>query len=167
MSVTKYPIFDKDFLIKMIGACRDAEERGLVRILDISGMHVSALRNVIITSRGNRNYLSWKRPKTNKTLEVLIPPDNLLDIQGFLAHKHHCRSQYWRIIREIGQRAGFEGVAPMTFRHNRCIRSLKTHNNNPFVVAQDMGCTHEVVFRNYSKLSEEQMAEGKENEQTR
>lgn len=151
----------------MIGACIDEQERGLIRILDLSGMHVSALRNVSIASRGNRNYLTWKRPKTNKTLEVLIPPDNLVDIQGFLAHKRHHRTQYYRIVKQIGKKAGFEGLSPMTFRHNRCIRSIEAHQGNLFVVSQDMGCTWQVVVRNYSKLSEEQMEESKNEERNK
>lgn len=152
--VTKFPILDDDFLLKMIGACRDQGERGIIRILDLSGMHVSSLRNVKVVTKGSRKYLSWVRPKTNRTMECLVPPDNLDDILGFLAHKPHSREQYRRIVKEIGARAGYESISPMTFRHNRCIRSIKAHDHNPFIVAQDMGCSVDVVFRNYSKLKE-------------
>jgi hypothetical protein len=152
--VTKYPILDPDFSMKMLGSCKDDYERGLIGILDISGMHVSSLKNCKVLSRGNRHFLTWTRPKTNKTLEVLIPPDKLVDIQGYLAHKPHSRQHFCRIVHEIGLRAGFEGVSPMTFRHNRCIRSIEQHDRNPFIVAQDMGCSIDVVFRNYSKLKE-------------
>ena len=157
MSVTKYPVLDPDFTIKMIGACKDEEERGLIRILDLSGMHVSSLGNVKVVTKGSKHFLSWMRPKTNKTLEVLIPSDNLQDIQGFLTHKRHSRRHYLRMVQVIGERAGYEGISPMTFRHNRCIRSIKDHDCNPFIVAQDMGCSIDVVFRNYSKLREDQL----------
>lgn len=152
--VTKFPVLDVNFTLLVLGACRDQEERGLIRILDISGMHVSSLRNIKVVTKGPRKYLSWVRPKTYKTMECLIPPDNLDDILAFLTHKPHSREQYRRIVRDIGARAGYEGISPMTFRHNRCIRSIHAHDNNPFIVAQDMGCSVDVVFRNYSKLKE-------------
>jgi len=153
-------VLDADFLPKMLGSCKDEEERGLIRILDMTGMHVSSLCSLTSSSlivRGDRRYLTWIRPKTNKTLECLIPKDFLVETQGFLAHKRHSRQHYLRLVSEIGKRAGYEGISPMTFRHNRCIRSIKQHEGNPFVVAQDMGCSVDVVFRNYSKLREDQL----------
>ncbi len=74
MGCTKYPVLDDDFLLKTLGVCQDDEERGLVTILDLTGMHVSCLCSLspeILIKQGNRTYLWWVRPKTNMTLQTL------------------------------------------------------------------------------------------------
>jgi len=164
MGVTKFPVIDPDFILKVLGACRDEEERGLVRILDLTGMHVSSLCSLSpqsILKRGTKSYITWKRPKTNKTLEALIPPKMLPDIQGFTTKKRHSRQHYLRMTREICRRAGYEGISPMTFRHNRCIRASK-EGYSLMEIPQVMGCSLEVVIRNYSKLREDQLTKGDE-----
>ena len=43
MGCTKYPILNQGFTLKMPGACRNDEERGLITVLDLTGMHVSCV----------------------------------------------------------------------------------------------------------------------------
>ena len=43
MGCTKFPILDDDFAVKMLGACYNDEERGIVTILDLNGMHISSV----------------------------------------------------------------------------------------------------------------------------
>ena len=38
MGCTKYPVLDDGFYLRMMGACADDEERGLVTIFDLTGM---------------------------------------------------------------------------------------------------------------------------------
>jgi hypothetical protein len=67
MGYTKYPVLDDGFLLKMLGSCQDDEERGLVIILDLTGMHVSSLCSLEssnLLKQGNKTYLPWVRLKT-------------------------------------------------------------------------------------------------------
>jgi hypothetical protein len=43
MGCTKYPILDDDFAVKMLGAFHSDEERGLVTILNLTGMPILSL----------------------------------------------------------------------------------------------------------------------------
>jgi site-specific recombinase XerD len=160
MSCTKYPILDGAFDAKMIEACYDDVERGMVRLLSITGMHISSLCNLKTTSlsrRGVMTYIVWVRPKTNKTMEARIPKQFVSDVEAFLRARRLGRVGYDDKIKVIAKRAGYEGISAMTFRHNRCIKAIQDHDGNPMLVAQVMGCSAEIVFRNYSKLSEQQL----------
>jgi integrase len=164
MSKQKFPVIDPDFLIKLLGVCRDDEERGLIQVLNLTGMHISSVCKLgpdNIIKRGAKTYITWIRPKTNRTLEALIPPSIEHDILGFTTHKRHSRQHYLRMVKVIGLRAGYEGISPMTFRHNRCIRAF-SEGYTLYEVPQVMGCSLEVVMRNYSKLREDQLNKVKE-----
>ncbi|MBI0584658.1 MAG: tyrosine-type recombinase/integrase [Methanomassiliicoccus sp.] len=161
MGCTKYPILDDDFVTLMLGSCYDNEDRGLVTILSLTGMHISSLcalgpGNLI--KQGSKAYLQWVRPKTNKTLQALIPKDYAKDICEFLALRRKTRQHYHALVKKIGERAGYEDVSPMTFRHNRCLRALTKEGYSIFEVPQIMGCTLDVAVRNYSKLREDQLS---------
>jgi integrase len=162
MSVTKYPILDGVFDAKMIEACFDDVERGMIRLLIITGMHVSSLCNLkpsMLSRRGVMTYIVWVRPKTKKTMEARIDKQYVADVEAFLKVRRLCRVGYDDKIKNIAKRAGYDGISAMTFRHNRCIKAIKDHDGNPMLVAQVMGCSAEIVFRNYSKLSEQQLAD--------
>lgn len=162
MSVTKFPILDDAFDAKMLEACYDDVDRGMVRLLSLTGMHVSSLCKLGPSSlkmRGTLSYISWVRPKTNKTMEALVPVAYRREVITFLHARRLTRFGYDAHIKQIADRAGYSGISSMTFRHNRCVRAIAEHEGNPMLVAQIMGCTAEVVFRNYSKLSEVQLME--------
>ena len=117
MSVTKYPVLDDDFLIKMLGACSDDEERGLITVLDLSGMHISSLCVLDSSSmirQGSRTYIRWVRPKTNKTLQALVPKENAHSIENFLKMRRKSRQYYHFLVKKIGEKAGYQDVSPMT-----------------------------------------------------
>lgn len=160
MGCTKYPVLDDDFLLKTLGACSDDEERGLITILDLTGMHVSSLCSLSsenIIRQGNRTYLQWVRPKTNKTLQAQVPKESVETIEKFLKVRRKSRQYYHFLVRKIGLKAGYEDVSPMTFRHNRCLRGLIKEGYSIFEIPQVMGCTLDVAVRNYSKLREDQL----------
>jgi site-specific recombinase XerD len=161
MGSTKYPILDDDFLLRMLGSCSDDEERGIITILDLTGMHVSSLCSLEpcdLIKQGNRAYLRWVRPKTNKTLQALVPKDKIQIIEKFLKMRRKSRQYYHFLVKKIGLKAGYEDVSPMTFRHNRCLRGLTKEGYSIFEIPQVMGCTLDVAVRNYSKLREDQLA---------
>lgn len=164
MGCTKYPVLDDDFTIKLLGCCKDDEERGLVAILDLTGMHVSSLCSLgpgDIIKQGSRTYLRWVRPKTNRTLQALVPKERFQTIEKFLKMRRKSRQFYHFLVKNIGLRAGFEDISPMTFRHNRCLRALTKEGYSIFEVPQIMGCTLDVVVRNYSKVREDQLSRGR------
>lgn len=144
--------------------CRNDEERGLVRVLDLTGMHVSSLRNAQLVKRGAKTYVQWIRPKTKKTLESPpVPSQSLPDIEAFFKVKRHSRQAYYDDAKEIAAKAGYESVSPMTFRHNRCVRLAK--QGVPLTeIAQIMGCSEAIIIRNYSKLREDQLYQEGEDE---
>jgi len=182
MGATKFPVLDKDFTIKMLGVCKDDEERGLITVLDLTGMHVSVVSGLDyiavsektkkkhhifqapldssnLLKQGDRYIIRWKRPKTQKTLERYIPKDKVELITAFLNMKKKSRRWYFTMVKSIGERAGYEGISPMTFRHNQCIKALES-GSSIWEVPHIMGCTLNVAARNYSKKRElEQLRE--------
>ena len=163
MSTTKYPVLDDDFIIKMLGACSNDEQRGLITVLNLTGMHISSLCSLgseNLIKQGSKSYLRWIRPKTNKTLQALVPKENIQTIENFLKMRRKSRQYYHFLVKKIGERAGYQDVSPMMFRHNRCLRALMREGYSIFEVPQIMGCTLDVAVRNYSKLREDQLVRG-------
>lgn len=157
----KYGITDDSFLAKMIEQCDNDRDRGLVYILYFTGMHGSCLSTLTLDSlkhEGDKVYIRWRRTKTKKQMEAPLPKDKLPIIETFLTARK--RSIQWTNIalKDIGQRAGFDDVTTMTFRHTRCIQLIK--KGIPLsVIAEVMGCTVGVIIRNYGKLTETQKRE--------
>jgi hypothetical protein len=173
MSQRKYPVLnesctdiDPQFKGRMLGACRAPYERGLVHILDLTGMHVSSIQDAKLVKQGSRWQLEWARTKTRAGQGRTVPKEAVDDVKAYLEKRPRSRQHLRRIVKQIGERAGYEGISPMTFRHNQCIKSLKRHHFNPITAAQDMGCDFLVVLRNYSKLSDEQLDSGGHDSET-
>lgn len=154
MGATKYPITDPDFRLKVYGACADADQRGLISILDVTGMHIScavALTEKNIIKQGNTVYIRWQRAKTSKTLRFPVPKDRLDDILHFVKRKRRKTVRaYFDEIKAIGKRAGYDDVSSMTFRHNRAIRALTEEGMDIYQVPHMLGCSLNVVARNYT-----------------
>lgn len=169
MGKTKYPILDKDFLLKMLLACIDDRQRALIFILWLTGMHISSMTKLTpqnLKVEGEKTYLMWQRPKTRLTLRAEIPKEYVRVIVPFLESKKVSRQHYHTIVKEIGRRAGFDDVSPMTFRHTRCLRALRKPEDGgegysvyeaPFV----MGTTLDVAARNYAQLPREELEKHK------
>ena len=161
MTGAKYGIVDEAFLPKMIEACSDDEERGMVYILFYTGMHGSILTKLTranLRKEGDQHYLRWSRTKTKKVMEAPIPRNKLPIIESFLSNRKKSLQWYNVLLGRIGARAGFDGVSTMTFRHTRTITLIRQGTPLP-VVAEVMGCTIAVILRNYGKLTETQKRE--------
>lgn len=160
---TKYPISDiPTFEAKMIANCYDASERGLIKILIRTGMHIScicALTPNDLKKKNTRLAISWKRPKTHKTMEFYLYKEDIDDIKAFLDpnSRRLKRKGYHCKIKNIGIRAGYDDIAPMTFRHNLCIKMMQKYRGDVNLVAQIMGCTPNVIYRNYAAYSQAQI----------
>jgi hypothetical protein len=163
MGCTKYPVLDDSFYLRMMGACADDEERGLVTIFDLTGMHVSSVCELgpeSLLKQGDKTYIRWVRPKTYRTLQALVPNDRIKAIENFLKMRRKTRQHYHFLVKKVGFKAGYEDVSPMTFRHNRCLRGLTVEGYSIYEIPQVMGCTLDVAVRNYAKLREDQLARG-------
>jgi len=163
VGATKYPILDDAFLPKMIEVCDSDFERGLVYTLYYTGMHGSCLIQITkdsLVKEGDKTYIQWTRPKTSKTMRCLLPKDKLPCIKVFLEHPKKIIQGYNFLIKRIGNAAGFERISTMTFRHTRCIRAIKD-GYGVSNVHHLMGCTSDVVFRNYTKMTEDQLEESR------
>jgi len=159
VGATKFPVLDEAFLPKMIEVCDSDFERGLIYTLFYTGMHGSCLIEVTeknLVKEGPRMYIQWTRPKTKKTMRCLLPNDKLPFIKEFLNHSKKLIQGYNYILKRLGAKAGFDGISTMTFRHTKCVRSLRD-GFGIYEVPHVMGCTLDVVARNYSKMTEEQL----------
>jgi len=159
MSRVKYPIVDEDFLIKSKGACNDDEEMGLLFIGFFFGMHpwsITQLNPESIKIEGKKHYLYWVRPRNHKTMRGEIPKEILSTIKNFINnYRRKTRQQYDNIIRAICKRAGYDNVSMMTLRHTHCLYQHTNRGVPLFSLHHVMGCTMEVVGRNYTQSIEE------------
>ena len=158
MGFAKSGIVGDAFLPKMIEQCSDDQERGMVYILYYTGMHGSVLRNLSLDNlkvEGESTYLRWTRTKTNKRMEAPLPQNRLPIIRQFLIGKKPGFRWMNILLKDIGERAGYEGVSTMTFRHTRTLRLIQEGVPLP-MIAEVMGCTGDVITRNYAKLTETQ-----------
>jgi integrase len=157
---TKYPILDPDFKLKMLGACRDDYERGLISLLWLTGMHPCIISKgerprPEIIKEGPHIYIYWRRAKTAKRLREKVPKDMLEQIKGFLDQPPKSQRHLFNLVQAVGERAGYDGISPATLRHSRCLRGLMIEGYTIYEMAHKMGCTLDVVVRNYSVVKEE------------
>lgn len=172
MGATKYPVLDPDLKLKMLGACSNDLDRGLIAILWLTGMHpciISKDKDLKgndrplpeIVREGPDTFIYWKRAKTGRRLREPIPKDLQSYIVTFLNAPRKCLRYNYGRIRAIGLNAGYEGISAATLRHSRCLRGLTVENYTIYEMAHKMGCTLDVVVRNYAALKEHQMQGGK------
>ncbi len=117
-----------------------------------------------LVKEGPRTYVYWHRAKTGRSLRQAVPPDMLPSIQGFLDEgfgRRKCISQYSKMVRSVGKRAGYENISPNTLRHTRCLRALMPRDKGGdgltiYEAAHVLGCSLDVVVRDYAALSDEQ-----------
>ena len=116
-------------------------------------MHVSSLYDLSINNLKGSNVV-WRRPKTNEEMSASLtvnernlaeyillfewdPPPSIRTIQ--------------RAVKDVGARAGYYNVSPMTYRHTRACALLD--RGWPYnEVASYMGCTWGVLERHYARL---------------
>lgn len=167
MGTAKYPIMSDEFDKAMLDVCINPKEKGMIRLLTLTGMHVDSLLKLTpesLVREGNKLYVVWVRPKTHRMLKSPpLFPEDVDDIKAFLSSRKCSRQWYHRVCQDIGIRAGYDAVSPMTFRHNRCVRLAKKGLHTT-VICQIMGCTEDVVYKAYAKLHEDQLSSEIENE---
>lgn len=164
-ATTKYAIIDPDFFPKVLAEARSDKERGMVIILYFSGMHASSLTELNrsnLKKAGNTHRLEWRRTKTGKAMSCVIPSRFIEPVNVFLESRKPSRQYIHRVIKELGSKAGYDGISPMTFRHTRCVRAFMPKEQGGegmpfFAVSQIMGCSISVVVRNYAIMTDQQI----------
>ena len=171
MSITgtiKYPVLDPDLRLKLLGACSNDVDRGLIAILWLTGMHPCILAKdldakgnerplPVIVKEGPITYLYWRRAKTGRSLREVVPKDLLPYIIAFLAAPRKSLRYNYDRIKNIGSKAGYRDVSAATLRHSRCLRGLRDEGYTIYEMAHKMGCSLDVVVRNYAALRDVQM----------
>jgi site-specific recombinase XerD len=166
MNVKKYPSSDPHFIEKVRGACRNDYERGMVFILEASGMHVS---NLVGQHRGRRleapilndeGDLRWRRVKNERPMSARVPKGDRTTVKWWLdryVHRRTERAIQYR-LKEIGERAGFPDLSPNSFRVWRACRLLD-EGMSPHKVKHLLGCSLEVLMENYAQLEDARRVE--------
>lgn len=159
MNVKKFPSTDPHFIEKVRGACRNDKEKGIVYILQASGMHVANLVGqyrgrrlgpVILTNEGD---LRWKRVKTYKPMTARVPEEDREVVRWWLDRYHYKRSERWvqYTLREIGERVDIPDLSPNSFRVWRAC-NLLDEGMSPHKVKHLLGCSLDVLMENYAQL---------------
>lgn len=161
MGQSAVPILDSAFYLRMMNACTDGEELGVVATLDLTGMLVSSLCSLgphsLVKSHGSF-YIRWSRPRGDRVYCVAVPNDRVHTIWRFLNMRRKTRQHYYLMVKRIGRKAGYGNVVPMTFHHNRCVRCLTVEGHRVDQVPEAIGCSLEVAVRNYALLQAERQA---------
>ena len=164
MGETKYFVMDDQFYIKMRGAAQVLREQGAVIILQHTGMHSSSLVSLELSNlrkEGKHHYLYWRAPKPQRLMRNLRAPIPKADVDvvrewikryGAKDGKPRRKTRtIHRWIEEVGERAGFENVAPMTMRHQRIVTLMDKMNGNVRRVAALTGATYETIEKHYAQ----------------
>ena len=156
MNNKKYPDPDPDFYPKIRGVCRNDYERGMVYILQHTGMHISSLCDLQDGDIDLKGFIHWRRPKNDKPMRSLIPKGDIPGCEKWILmwgenRRSHRAIQYK--IATIGERAGYPGLAAMSFRTQYAC-TLLDEGTPPHKVVFMMGCSLETLMNHYTQLEQ-------------
>lgn len=167
MNVKKYASTDPHFIEKVRGACQTDFERGMVYILQHTGMHVSnlvgsfrgrKLKAPVLTNEGD---IRWRRVKNNKPMSARIPEEDREVVGMWLIKYVHRRSErtiQYR-LHDLGARVDIPDLSPNSFRvYYAC--KLLDDGKSPHKVKHLLGCSLEVLMENYAMLEAARDVEG-------
>ncbi len=160
----KFPEADPHFYEKVRGACKDDYERGMVFILQHTGMHLGNLVALTPDQLDRAGHIHWRRGKTGRPMRSLIPAGDQALIKSWIArwghHSRTTRSIEYRIA-EIGDRAGFPRLAPTTFRTQRGC-TLLDEGWQPHEVCHILGCKLSTLMDHYAVLKDDRRTLGRD-----
>lgn len=153
----KFPEPDPDFYMKVRAASINDFQRGVVFILQATGMHLKCLVSLTIDQMDIKGDISWRRTKTERPMRARVPEGDRMTVRAWIeAYGSNKRTGRWvqYNLKEVGTRAGFPDLSPMTFRAQRAVRLLD--EGEPYhEVAHLMGCSPHVLMANYAQLKED------------
>lgn len=148
MGAKKFPVLDEDFLDKCLEACDSDEEKGLFLTYWYTGMRASEpteLTRNSLKSDGHVWWIVWTDQSTGKLLNARIPDEKHVEIVAkFLDMKRKTRIWYHFLIRDIGERAGYENISPESLRKTYCVKLLREGHTSA-EIQRRMRCSSEVV----------------------
>jgi hypothetical protein len=157
MNVKKYPEADPHFYDKVRGACKNDLERGLIIILQWTGMHLSCLLSLTPEQMDKRGNIHWRRPKTGRPMKAAIPTGDQDLVRAWIdehgSNRKKMRMTQYR-IGWIGERAGFEDLSAMTFRVMKGC-TLLDEGMPPHQVCHRLGCSLDTLMDHYAQLMDD------------
>jgi len=161
MNVKKFPEPDPQFFEKVRGACKNDLERGMVIILQWTGMHLSSLLSLTPGQMDKRGNLHWRRTKNSRQMRAAIPKGDQDLVRSWIAqygsNRRKARMTQYRFS-WIGERAGFDDLSPMTFRVMRgCV--LLDDGMPPHEVCHILGCSLHTLMDHYAVLKADRRAQ--------
>lgn len=157
MNVKKFPEPDPDFYLKCRAAAISDFQRGIVFILQATGMHLACLMSLKPNQMNSTGDISWHRTKTSRPMRARVPMADRMTVRAWIGKYGSNKrddSSVQKTLKKVGARAGFPDLSPMTFRAQRAVRLLDegTHYHE---VAHLMGCSPHVLMANYAQLKED------------
>ena len=153
----KSAIFREEDQQRMLDACESNDEYVIVYLMMKYGVHP-----IDCVYRDKMKYdgtmLRWPRCKTGLLREFLIAPSFKPKLEEWLAHgRRYSIDGIGDKVRTIAKRAGLKGVTPMSLRHTAALMLLhkwRGHADAVQLAAEQLGCTEEVLRRNYVALKD-------------
>lgn len=156
----KFPEADPHFYEKVRGACKDDYERGMVLILQHTGMHLSCMMALTLSQLDDGGHLHWRRTKTHRPMRALIPEGDRDLVRKWIASPSKTDRYVQYKIAEIGSRAGFPGLSPMTFRTMRGC-TLLDEGWQAHEVCHILGCKLSTLQDHYAVLKDDRRTIGR------
>jgi integrase len=157
----KYPESDPDFYMKVRGACQNDFERGLVIILQHTGMHISCLMSLEPSQLDAKGDIYWNRVRTDRQMRARVPKGDLSLVEKWIkTWGSSKRSKRWAryVLKRIGKDAGFPDLSPMSFRMQKSA-TLLDENMQPHEVCHRLGCSLNVLMDSYAQLKDDRRAD--------
>lgn len=155
----KKAIFDQNEQQRLLACCKTDTEFIIIWTFMNTGIHPSDFGKLKEKNIDDQNYLEYHRVKNDNPLSKLLSPKSVEKLKKFLRwnNRPKSRTQLWQIVHNVGKRAGFSYLSPLTLRKTFCIELLRKYKDHPQcfdIVSKEMGCTREVVIQNYLDLQQ-------------
>jgi len=147
-----------------------------IQLIRYTSMHISIIsdpvrNNLRIEKAPDGEYIVWDRPKKKGKLahtEIRRSRNLTFNIQDFIrdlierramydldpnphGKRYRIHRQYWyRLFLRIGERAGIEGLTPLTLRHTFAVQSIPVLGSE--LTREILNC-NDKTFRHYSKYN--------------
>ena len=137
------------------------ENEIVILLLRYTGMHVSILsKPEEYNLHVKDNMIIWNRTKKEGReayTSIPVHKDINFNVQEYIENlkkrKRRISRQYFHaLVKELGERAGIQGVSPMSFRHTLAVDLLEQGYPDAFVM-QVLNCSHK-SFKSYSKYTD-------------
>lgn len=131
---------------KAIKACRTQLERTIVVMLFDTAVRISELLNLTIDDIDWQNKTISVVVKGGREAEINVSDKALKELKDWLSVRQGTSKRVfldldyytaWRIVKNIGKRAGITNIHPHIFRHSRAISMLKS-GVQPYIVQQHL-----------------------------